>query len=119
MPNVTQADLVAQMRAALALSEPDLDTTIGSTVRKIIDAVAEVGAESFVDRFLLDYQYDIDSKSGQDLDDFVALFGFTRLPAKRATGTVVFQRSSPATANILIPAGTQLATEGTPPIVVS
>jgi hypothetical protein len=119
MPQVTQTDIVAQMRAALSVSEPDLDTTIGSTTRKILDAVAEVVAESLIDKLLLDYQYDIDAKSGQDLDDFVALFGFNRLPAKRATGTVIFSRREVATANILITAGTQVATEGTPPIVAS
>src|SRR4051794_5411380 len=98
MPQVTQTDIVAQMRAALSVSEPDLDTTIGSTTRKILDAVAEVVAESLIDKLLLDYQYDIDAKSGQDLDDFVALFGFNRLPAKRATGTVIFSRREVATA---------------------
>lgn len=119
MPAKTQADVVAQMRQALQLSEPDLDTTIGSTTRKILDAVGEVVAESSVDAFLLAYQYDIDSRSGQDLDDFVALFGFTRFPAKRATGTIIFSRHDPATDNILIPAGTQVGTEGVPAVIAS
>lgn len=112
------SDIVQQMRRSLALSDPDLDTSIGTTTRKIIDAVGEVVSEGYVDKYLLDYVYDVDSKVGQDLDDFVAVFGFNRLPAKRATGTVIFQRNSPATSNVLIPVGTQLATDDTPPVIV-
>lgn len=111
-------EIVARMRQALALSDPDVDTTIGSPVRKILDAVGEVIAEAGVDAYLLDYQYDIDAKQGSDLDDFVRLFGFTRFPAKRAVGSVTFERSTAATEEILIPLGTQLSTEGAAPIVV-
>lgn len=116
---VESKDVVAQMRATLALSEPDLDTTVGTTTRKILDTVGEVIAEAYVDRYLLDYQYDIDTKAGADLDDFVALFGFTRLVAKRATGSVTFERSSASETESFIPRGTQLATEDTNQIVVA
>lgn len=111
-------EISSQIRAALALSEPDLDTTIGSVPRKMIDAFAEVVAEAYVDSHLLEYQYDIDSKTAADLDDFVRLFGFSRFPAKRAVGTVVFERQTPAEEPILIPLHTQLATDGTAPVVV-
>ena len=80
------ADVAAQMVAALALSEPELDTSIGTPVRKILDAVAEAVAEAYVDQHLVNYAFDIDSKQGADLDDFVLLFGFTRVPAQRASG---------------------------------
>jgi hypothetical protein len=61
---ITVNDIVSRMRAALSLSEPDLDTTVGTPTRKILDAVGEVIAEAYVDRSLLTYQYDIDSKTG-------------------------------------------------------
>lgn len=110
--------VVSQMRQALLLSEPDLDTTVGTTVRKILDAVGEMVAESYVDRYLLDYQYDVDSKQGADLDDFVAQFGFTRLAARRATGTVTFERSGLADTLVIIPVGTLLGTDGAVPTSV-
>lgn len=115
---VTLNDVVAQLRAALSLSEPDLDTTVGTPTRKILDAVGEVVAEAYVDRYMLEYQYDIDAKTGEDLDEFVRLFGFARFPAKRATGMVTFERTSVATSDLLIPVGTQMATEGAAPIIV-
>lgn len=115
---VSVNDVVAQMRSALSLSDPDLDTTVGSPIRKILDAVGEVVAEAYVDQYLMTYQYDIDAKTGEDLDEFILLFGFTRFPAKRATGTVSFERTSVATSDLLIPVGTQLATDGTAPVVV-
>lgn len=115
---VSVNDVVAQMRAALSLSDPDLDSTVGSPIRKILDAVGEVVAEAYVDQYMMGYQYDIDSKTGEDLDEFILLFGFTRFPAKRATGTVTFERTSMATADTLIPVGTQLATDGSSPVVV-
>lgn len=108
---------VEQMRKALALSEPDLDTTVGTTVRKIIDAVAEVASASSVDKYLLDYVYDVDSKTGDDLENFVRLFGFTRLPAKRSTGSVRFERQTAATVNVMIPKGTQVSTGDSPRVV--
>lgn len=113
---VQPSDIVAQMRAALALTEPDLDTTVGTTTRKILDVVGEVVAEAYIDRYLLSYQYDIDAKSGSDLDDFVQLFGFSRLAAKRATGSISFERSAAAERETLIPAGTQVTTDDASPI---
>jgi uncharacterized phage protein gp47/JayE len=120
---VTTGQIADQMVQGLALTEPDLDTSVGTTVRKMVDAVAEVIASAYSDKVLLDYQYDINAKSGSDLDDFVALFGFSRLAAKRATGSVTFSRTLPPAPTvapaIFIPIGTQLATADSTPIVVS
>ncbi len=113
----SQSDISQQLIQALAITEPSLDTTIGSTIRSIFDVVAEVVAEAYADQYLLDYQYDVDSKSGADLDSFVETFGITRFPAKRATGQITFSRTSNATSNILIAAGTQVTTNDSPPIV--
>lgn len=110
-------DVVAQMRAALQISEPDLDTSIGTTTRKILDAVGEVVSEGYADSYLLQYQYDLDAKTGPDLDDFVALFGFARHTAKRATGVVTFERTSPAPEGIFVPPGIQVGTDDSPPVV--
>lgn len=118
MATVTLNEIVSKMRQAMALSEPDLDTSIGTPIRKILDVVGEVIAEAYVDTHLLDYQYDVYAKSGADLDEFVRLFGFARYPAKRATGLVTFERNAAATQDILIPMGSQVTTQGANPVIV-
>jgi uncharacterized phage protein gp47/JayE len=90
----TANDLASGMIDALRVTEPTLDTSIGSLARKIIDAVAGTVAEAYTDDFLTSYAYDIDSKTGGDLDDFCALFGIARLQAQRSTGVVTFSRPS-------------------------
>lgn len=111
------AAVVSRMIANLALSDPELDTSVGSVTRKILDAVGEQIASVGVTQDMLSYRFDIDSKHGSDLDDFAGLFGFSRLPASRATGTVRMFRPSPAPQAIYIPAGTQVATGGLTPVV--
>jgi uncharacterized phage protein gp47/JayE len=95
--------------AALAVSEPDLDTTIGSVTRKIIDAVASQISDASIDNQLLTYQYDINSKVGADLDAFVQLFGMSRYPASRATGVITFTRGT-STDVISVPVNAQVTT---------
>lgn len=118
----TAGDVAAKMVAALNASEPDLDTSIGTPVRKILDAVAESIAESYADQHLISYQYDIDSKVGGDLDDFCALFGISRLPAQRAQGVVTFTRPndtySQNTAVVIAP-GTQVLAQTNPIVYVA
>lgn len=111
------ASVASRIIANLATTDPELDTSVGSVTRKIIDAVAEQIASVGITEDMLSYRFDVDSKHGADLDDFVALFGFSRLPANRATGTVTLFRPSPAPHPIYIPAGTQVATSSTTPIV--
>lgn len=106
----TQSDVASRIVATLAITEPDLDTAVGSVTRKIIDAFAQQLADSYVDQHLLTYQYDIDSKIDADLDDFVQLFGISRIAAKRATGVVVFTRGAGDTSTTVnIPIHTQIA----------
>ena len=115
----TQSDVVARIVSNLSLTDPDLDTAIGSVTRKIIDAVAESIADSYTDDHLLNYQFDIDSKIGADLDDFVQLFGMSRIAAKRATGTVVFYRGAEdANRRAAIPINTQISSLSTPQVFV-
>jgi uncharacterized phage protein gp47/JayE len=116
MPNTS--DISSNIIATLALTEPTLDTSIGSITRKIIDAVSGALAEQSADNHLINYTYDIDSKSGADLTDFVALFGLTRIQAGRATGVVTFSRSAESAtmvANITL-GTTQVNSSGDPPM---
>lgn len=116
MTSGSQADIAGQIAAALALSEPDLDTTTGTVVAKIIDAVAGSISSVYLDQQLLTYTYDIDSKTGADLDAFVQLFGIARLPAMRATGTATFSRSgSDIATTAFIAIGTQISDGNSPP----
>jgi hypothetical protein len=96
------------IRARLKVLDPDISAEAGTPERKIIDTVAETIAEGEVDQFVLQYQYDIDTKVGDDLDRFVSLFGFARQGGRQATGIVTFSRITAATADILIPIGTQI-----------
>jgi uncharacterized phage protein gp47/JayE len=116
----TTADFSSNIVAALALTEPTWDTSIGSVTRKIIDAVAGAMAENSIDDHLTQYQYDIDSKSGGALDDFVAVFGQARQQAQRASGVVTFSRPSSLAASQVatIPLGTQVMAATSPPVQV-
>lgn len=114
----SQSEIVSSIRKNLAITEPDLDTSTGSVTRKIIDAVGEAISEAYIDQHLLTYSYDIDSKTEGDLDSFVKLFGLSRIPAKRATGTVTFSRSGAADKIIAIPVNFQLNNAGDPSVAV-
>ena len=114
----TPNEIASRMLANLAIAEPELDLGIGTPMRKILDTVAEAIAETQIDNYLLSYQYDIDSRSGADLDAFVALFGFHRIPAQVGAGTILLQRRTAATVSILIPSGSQASTGGISPRLV-
>jgi uncharacterized phage protein gp47/JayE len=108
------------IRARLKVLDPDISAESGTPERKIIDTVAETIAEAEMDQFVLNYQLDIDTKVGDDLDRFVALFGFGRQTGRQSTGTVTFTRNSPAIADIFIPIATQVvkpATSVSPSVV--
>lgn len=105
----SQQDVSAQIISALAVSEPDLDTSVGSVTRKIIDAVASAISDVSSDTQLLTYQYDINAQTGSALDSFVRLFGMSRFPASRATAVLTFTRGTSADA-VSVPVATQVAT---------
>jgi uncharacterized phage protein gp47/JayE len=111
----SQSDIVQQMLAALLVAEPSLDTSIGSPVRSILDVVSEQIAEAYADQYLLNYGTNVYTKSGSDLDNYVAQYGFTRLPGVRASGSITFSRTSVASADVYIGAGTQVTDSATPP----
>lgn len=115
----SQPDIVAQMITAMKAVDPDLDTSVGSIPRKIFDVVAEVVSEAYVDNQLLNYQYDIDSKTDSDLDAFVQLFGLARNPARRAIGTVTFSRTTGGEQHLIaIPLNAEIVCEDDQTITV-
>ena len=75
----TTSDYVDRVRRVLAGTEPELDTSVGSVVRKISDAYAQVLATATADQKMLSYLFDLNSKSGSDLDDFALNFSIVRL----------------------------------------
>jgi uncharacterized phage protein gp47/JayE len=108
----TADDVASRIIDALSLSDAELDTAIGTPLRNIIDAVSQQIALTSVDPYLVNYQYDVDSRTGGDLDDFCANFGIARLPGIRATGTLTFTRTADLAnfTSATIPAGTQVTT---------
>lgn len=106
----TQAELSKRMRDQLYLLDPEISLEVGTPERKIIDIVAQSLTDIQFEKFVQEYPFDVDTKFGQDLDDFVQLFGFARQTARRATGFVVFQRKTPGPTAVFIPAGTQVST---------
>ena len=117
----TTGEIVAKMRDALRVAEPNLDTGVGTVARKILDTVGEAIGEAYSDQHLLTYQYDIDSKVEGDLDDFVALFGMSRIPAQRAQGSVTFTRpndNTAATTSLVIAPATQVVAQTNPIVYV-
>jgi uncharacterized phage protein gp47/JayE len=110
---LSAAEISRNIQAALKVLDPDISADPLTVERKIIDTVSEVLASGNVDQFVLNYQYDIDSKAGADLDKFVALFGFARQAGRQATGTVTLGVLSPAITDIFIASGTQVVKPAT------
>jgi uncharacterized phage protein gp47/JayE len=114
----TLDQVAEQIISTLRVTDPELDTSVGTSTRKIIDAVAYSIANAYVEQHMTSYQYDIDSKAGADLDAFTQLFGIARLAAKRASGAVTFTRGGATDVVVVIPAGTEISTTGIPASVV-
>lgn len=104
----TASEISQAIQTQLKVIIPDLSVDPNTPERKIIDTVSEVIAESDIDSYVLQYQYDVDTKVGTDLDKFVALFGFARQAGRRATGSVTFSRITAAERDIFIGAGAQI-----------
>lgn len=93
------------------------DRNPGSVVRLLAESF---GREYAVLSRQLEAVYEaafVDTATGRDLDQLVRLLGLSRLQATSATGTVLFARTSPAPADIFIPAGTRVSTAEPPPVV--
>lgn len=79
---------------ALAVSDANMNTALGTPVRKVISAVAGEMAKYAVDVNTTQTLYALDSVSGTELDYLVGQFGFTRQEAKAAKGTVKIKRDN-------------------------
>jgi len=109
----TASQISQQILAQLKVLDPAISADPLTPERKIIDTVSDVFADNQIDYYVLNYQYDIDTKVGSDLDKFVALFGFARQSGRRAAGTITFGRATPADHDILIDSGTQVVKPST------
>lgn len=86
-----------------------IDLASGSVLRVILEASASVGLWLQYLVFLVLQTTRLATSSGGDCDSFGADFGFTRLPAVAAAGSVTFSRFSPSQA-AFIPVGTNVMT---------
>ena len=105
--------------SALSVSDPSMDTSLGSPIRKIISAVAVQLADYRVDANTTNTLYAIDAVSGAELDYLVGQFGFTRQEATVARGVIHIHRDN-SDSVMSIPYGTQVikpATASSPAIV--
>lgn len=109
----SQAEISKKIRDQLKILDPEISAEPGTPERKLIDVFAQALAESNVDVYVQTYQYDVDTRVGQDLDDFLGLFGMARQAARRASGRATFSRGTPAPAPVLIPTGTQIGRPAT------
>lgn len=102
----TQNEIALAMIQQLRMLDPSVSASVGTPERKIIDTVAQVIAERSIDLNQLEGAFDIDSKFGEDLDSFLAIFGYGRQTGSQAIGYCTFSRVTPSVYAIPIPSGT-------------
>lgn len=93
------------------------DRNPGSVTRLIAETFAR---EYAVLSGQLDAVYNaafLDTATGRDLDQLALLLGVRRDTASAASGSVVFARRTPSSADVAIPAGTRLSTSDAPPVL--
>lgn len=112
---LTQQQIALQMLAQLRRLDPSVSAEVGTPERKLLDTVAQALSDSQIDLAALQQGLDIDSKFGDGLDRFLALFGFARQKATYATGFVTFSRVTPSTSDIVIPANTTVRVPASDP----
>jgi|Deesub1362B_J571_1020462.scaffolds.fasta_scaffold00525_9 uncharacterized phage protein gp47/JayE len=107
------ADMEARAKNEYGL---DIDLSDSSPLSKFLRDIAQELASFW--QIMEDVYYSgyLDTATGVNLDRVVALIGLTRKQATKATGTVTFSRSTPASSDILIPAGTRVSTAGDNPV---
>lgn len=104
----TSAEWSNQIRSALANIDPAISTEVGDPIRKVIDAVSSVASAIDVNSQVNMSFFDLDSKTGADLDALASWLGFGRRDGIKATGEVRFFLDTPAVVAIDIPTGTQV-----------
>lgn len=106
--------MVEQMAAAVqGAAAQALDLTVGSALRSILEANAGLALwlQWLVVQTLQASR--LATSSGADCDSFGADFGFQRLPAVPATGTVTFSRFAPILSATIPAATTVITGDGT------
>jgi hypothetical protein len=105
---LSQQTIALQMLAQLRRLDPSVSAEVGTPERKILDTVAQSLSDSQLDLAALQQGLDIDSKYGDTLDRFLALFGFARQKATFSSGFVTFSRLVASTTDIVIPNNRQV-----------
>jgi len=88
----------------------DIDLSENSRLLRFLEIIAKREDELWQLAEDIYYSGFVQFATGESLDRVVALLGIRRKQATRATGIVTFSRSTPATSDITIPAGTRVAT---------
>jgi uncharacterized phage protein gp47/JayE len=90
------------------------DRNVGSVTRLLAESVAREFAVLSGQLQAVYRAAFLDTATNRDLDNLAGLVGISRRGATFAAGSVVFGRSSPAPADIFVPAGTRLSTLNAP-----
>lgn len=85
-----ESSIINQLR----ITDPQLDTGLGTPIRKIISAVAGEISNYSNDVAVTNTLYSLNAVSGQELDYLVGQFGFTRQEARAARGTIRISRDN-------------------------
>lgn len=104
----TQSDITTNMIQQLRLLDPSVSAEVGTPERKIIDTVSQELANAQIDLFQLNGAFDLDSKFGADLDNFLSIFGFARQQGSQSIGYVTFSRNVASNYTVPVPLGTQI-----------
>ncbi|QIG58344.1 baseplate J protein [Gordonia phage Skog] len=83
-PDTIAQDIISKLK----VTAPGFSLELGTPERKMVDAVSEAISECYIDQYLVGSLLDIESKSGIELEQWVATFGFGRLQGRKATGVV-------------------------------
>ncbi|CAM6003646.1 unnamed protein product [Sphagnum balticum] len=102
----------SQGNANARLLDPSFSGLTGTPEYKIFSSVAQELAANQVDMTGLSNALNISSKVGSSLDQFISNFGMQRQNSVAGQGYVVFQRPTPAPANITVPQGTVIQANG-------
>ena len=105
MTLTTAAQYENQLVTALNQIDPQINTMVGSPIRKVLESVARQAAAISVNQTALADPWDLDAKSGTQLDAFASFLGFGRRQGRKAQVSVQFLLTAPATSAISIPQG--------------
>ena len=96
-------------RAFHGAAPPLTDRNVGSITRLLAESFAREYAVLSKQLHTVYEAAFLDTATGRDLEQVVALLGLTRRGSQFAVGTAVFSRGTPAPADIFVPAGTRIS----------